>query len=175
MELTKELAHSLFYEKDGILFWKKKEIGSRTNFFNKMYADKEAGGFDSHGYRRVVYKQGCKSTGTHRIIFLMHNGYLPEVVDHKNGKKSDNRIENLRAATAQTNNQNSMIARHNTSGVKGVSYSKKDRYWRCSLSFNNKTKEVAGFKTIEDAGEFMDLWRSLAHGEFANNGKWGQA
>jgi hypothetical protein len=171
MELTKELAHELFYEVDGILFWKPKpNTVKRSKFFNTLYANKEAGGFDRKGYRRVVYKQGCKTTGVHRVIFLMHHGYLPEVIDHINGMPADNRIDNLRAATRQTNNQNSRLARHNTSGVKGVSYSKKDRYWRCSLSFNNKTKEVAGFKTIEDAADFMDLWRSLAHGEFANNG-----
>ncbi len=175
MELTYELAHSLFYEKDGILFWKRKEVVSKRSFFNTRYADKEAGGFDGKGYRRVVYKQGCKSVGVHRIIFLMHHGYLPEVIDHINGKPADNRIENLRAATRQTNNQNSRLARHNTSGVKGVSYSKKDKFWRCSLSFNNKIKQVAGFKTIEDAADFMDLWRSEAHGEFANNGIRSQA
>ena len=170
MELTFELAHSLFYEKDGILFWKKKEIVSLRSCFNTKYANKEAGAFDGKGYRRVVYKQGCKSIGVHRVIFLMHYGYLPEVIDHINGKPADNRIENLRAATRQTNNQNSCLARHNTSGVKGVSYSKSNRHWRCSLSFNNKTKEVSGFRTIEDAADFMDLWRSEAHGEFANNG-----
>jgi hypothetical protein len=175
MELTFELAHSLFYEKDGILFWKKRDSDLRVNFFNTRYADKEAGGFDGKGYRRVVYKQGCKSIGVHRVIFLMHHGYLPEVIDHINGKPVDNRIENLRAATRQTNNQNSRLPRHNTSGVKGVSYSKKDRFWRCSLSFNNKTKQVSGFKTIEDAADFMDLWRSEAHGEFANNGIRSQA
>jgi hypothetical protein len=175
MELTFELAHSLFYEKDGILFWKKKEIVSLRSCFNTKYANKEAGAFDGKGYRRVVYKQGCKSIGVHRVIFLMHYGYLPEVIDHINGKPADNRIENLRAATRQTNNQNSCLARHNTSGVKGVSYSKSNRHWRCSLSFNNKTKEVSGFRTIEDAADFMDLWRSEAHGEFANNGIRSQA
>jgi len=41
------------------------------------------------------------------------------------------------------------------------------------LSFNNKTKEVSGFITKDDAADFMDLWRSIAHGEFANNGKTG--
>ena len=175
MELTFELAHNLFYEKDGVLFWKKKEGTYRVAFFNTRYANKEAGSFDSKGYRRVIYKQGCKSVGTHRIIFLMYHGYLPEVIDHINGKPEDNRIENLRAATRQTNNHNSKLARHNTSGVKGVSYSKKDKYWRCSLSFLNRTKEVSGFKTIEDAADFMDLWRKEAHGEFANNGIRGQA
>jgi hypothetical protein len=175
MELTFELAHSLFYEKDGILFWKKKEVVSKRSVFNTRYANKEVGGFDGKGYRRVVYKQGCKSIGVHRVIFLMHHGYLPEVIDHINGKPADNRIDNLRAATRQTNNQNSCLARHNTSGVKGVSYSKSNRHWRCSLSFNNKTKEVSGFRTIEDAADFMDLWRSEAHGEFANNGIRSQA
>ena len=170
MELTFELAHSLFYEKDGVLYWKKKQVGLRVSFFNTRYADKEVGGFDGKGYRRVVYKQGCKSIGVHRIIFLMHHGYLPEVIDHINGMPADNRIENLRAATRQTNNQNSRLARHNTSGVKGVSYSKQNKCWRCSLSFKNKTKEVSGFITKEDAADFMDLWRSIAHGEFANNG-----
>ena len=163
MELTFELAHSLFYEKDGILFWKKRDVVPKRSCFNTKYANKEAGGFDGKGYRRVVYKQGCKSVGVHRVIFLMHHGYLPEVIDHINGKPADNRIENLRAATRQSNNHNSRLARHNT-------YSKSNRHWRCSLSFHNKTKEVSGFKTIEDAADFMDLWRSVAHGKFANNG-----
>ena len=172
MELTKELVHELFYEVDGILFWKPKPLNvSRAKFFNTLYANKEAGAFDKKGYRRVIYKNGFPSTGTHRIIFLMHHGYLPEVIDHINGNPADNRIENLRAATRQTNNQNSRLARHNTSGIKGVSYSKQNKCWRCSLSFNNKTKEVSGFITKDDAADFMDLWRSIAHGEFANNGK----
>jgi len=170
MELSFELAHNLFYEKDGVLFWKKKEGTNRASFFNKRFANKEAGGFDSRGYRRVIYKQGCKSIAVHRIIFLMHHKYLPEVVDHINGKPADNRIENLRAATIKTNNYNSRLAKNNTSGVTGVSFSKQNKCWRCSLSFENKTKEISGFTTKEDAADFMDLWRLLAHKEFANNG-----
>jgi hypothetical protein len=33
---------------------------------------------------------------------------------------------------------------------------------------NNKSKEVGGFETKELAEEFMQLWREMAHGEFAN-------
>jgi HNH endonuclease len=170
MELTYDRAHELFYIQDNKLFWKLKADTKMRSCFNKRYANKEAGTFDGKGYRRVKCDQNMPTTGAHRIIFLMHHKYLPEIIDHINGNPSDNRIENLRAATRQTNNHNSVLARHNTSGVKGVSYSKQNKHWRCSLSFNNKTKEVAGFKTIEDAADFMDLWRSEAHGKFANNG-----
>lgn len=171
MELTFELAHSLFYEKDGVLYWReRKNISQGTAAFNTKYANKEAGGFDSKGYKRVKYKKDKKSIGVHRVIFLMRHGYLTEVIDHINGNKIDNRIENLRAATYKTNNQNSRIAKHNTSGIKGVSWHKRNNCWRCSLWTNNKSKEVGGFETKELAEEFMQLWRDMAHGDFANHG-----
>jgi hypothetical protein len=172
MELTKELAHELFYEENGILYWKPKNQKVKgAKRFNTRYANKEAGGFDRKGYKRVKCNQENKSIGVHRVIFLMHHGYLTEVIDHINGNITDNRIENLRAASYQTNNQNSRIARHNTSGIKGVSWHKQNKSWRCSLWTNNKSKEVGGFETKELAEEFMQLWREMAHGEFANHGK----
>lgn len=56
----------------------------------------------------------------HRAIFAMHHGYLPEIVDHINRNTADNRIENLRPATASMNNCNKVISPTNTSGYAGV-------------------------------------------------------
>lgn len=170
MAISQQEANHLFYEIDGVLYWREREVFNPRSAFNKKYANREAGGLDGKGYRRVKYDQSKPSEAVHRIIFLMYFGFLPEVVDHIDGNKLNNRIENLRAANHQKNNQNSRLASHNTSGFKGVSFHKPSKRWRCTMSFNNKNKQVWGFNTKEDAIEFMHLWREMAHGKFANHG-----
>jgi hypothetical protein len=169
--LTKELCNSIFEYKDGNLYWKSRSDLPKK--WNTKFVGKKAGWENGDGYISVsVYN---KKYRLHRVIFLMHYGYLPEQIDHINNNRKDNRIENLRATTADGNNKNSLIASHNTSGIKGVSYVAKRNYWRCVLTTNKKYKEVCGFKTKELAQEFIELWRELAHGKFANHGVLGQA
>ena len=161
MTLTQEEAHRLFEYKDGMLLWKIKPA-------RRVSVGDVVGSRNDKGYQNIVIKG--KQWGVHKVIFLMHHGYLPEVIDHVNGLPNDNRIQNLRAATQKKNNQNQRFAKHNTSGVKGVSFHKKTGKWRCSLSTDNKTKQVTCFASKDAAAEFMELWRDMAHGEFANHG-----
>ena len=56
------------------------------------------GGFKRYGM--------CPSQLEHRMIFLMYHGTIPEMIDHINGDKSDNRIENLRPTNKSLNGLN---------------------------------------------------------------------
>ena len=164
--LTKDLCNNYFNYKDGILYWNHRENKSKQ--VNTKFANKPAGYKTSTGYYEV--RVDNKRYKTHRIIYLMFNGYIPEEVDHINNIRSDNRIENLRAATSLTNKFNSLMPKHNSSGIKGVNLHKPSNKWRCSMSINNKTKQIFGFASKELAQEFMELWRETVHGNFANNG-----
>lgn len=162
--LTKELCLSCFDESNGLLYWKYREDAPKK--WNSRFAGKPAGWKNDLGYFCVSINN--TKYKVHRIVFMMHHGYLPEEVDHINNDRSDNRIENLRAANATNNKHNSLKAKNNTSGIKGVSWHKTS--WRCFLWNKNKSKEVGGFKTKELAKEFIELWREMAHGQFANHG-----
>lgn len=56
----------------------------------------------------------------HRVIWKWHNGDEPKFIDHINGNRADNRIENLRACSRSENCQNAKISSNNTSGYHGV-------------------------------------------------------
>lgn len=58
----------------------------------------------------------------HRVIWKWHNGDEPEFIDHINGNRSDNRIENLRSCSKSDNRHNSGMNKNNTSGYNGVNY-----------------------------------------------------
>lgn len=67
-----------------------------------------AGSVYNTGYVRVKLKG--KRFMAHRIVWELHNGEIPKgyMIDHINGDKTDNRIENLRIATRAQNASNTL-------------------------------------------------------------------
>jgi hypothetical protein len=136
--ITKNLLNLLFNYKDGHLYWR--------NTFGKIKAGQIAGGPTTKGYWIVGIKQ--KRYKLHRLIFLMHHGFMPEYVDHINGNTGDNRIENLRVATASQNSQNCKKPKHNTSGLKNISWDKDSKKWVVRLKINNVHKNFGRYNDI---------------------------
>lgn len=104
-----------FYEKQtGKLLWKDGKSG------RGCVAGREAGTKAHHGYRAVMVNG--KKHYTHRIVWEMHNGKIHDglCIDHIDGDCSNNRIENLRAASLSANQRNSRIPKNNQLGIIGV-------------------------------------------------------
>src|SRR5688572_19361526 len=67
--------------------------------WNVKFAGKIRGIPDKEGYLIVTFDS--QKYRVHRLIWLMVYGTDPEYVDHKNQKKADNRIDNLRECSHQ--------------------------------------------------------------------------
>jgi len=153
------------YDKEtGNLIWKIKP-SSRGH---SVKAGDIAGTLKSHGYLCVGINYN--SYRAHRLIFLMHKGYLPKTIDHINGDKLDNRIENLRAATVGQNQHNRKTNANNTSGYKGVSWSKAQKKWTARITLERKIIHLGYFANVEEAAEVVRKAREELHGSFANHG-----
>jgi hypothetical protein len=114
------------------------------------------------GYLRASV--GGKSYRVHRLIFLYHHGYMPTQVDHIDGNRMNNRIENLREATSSQNNQNRKAT--SSSGIKGVIWHKQSRKWVASICINRKSVHLVSFLFIEEAALVANKARQSTHGEF---------
>jgi hypothetical protein len=106
----------------------------------------------------------------HRIVYLLENGYVPRYVDHINGNRDDNRIENLRGASSHENIWNTGLTKRNTSGVKGVAWNPPTQNWRAQIKAAGK-KYTKSFQRLEEAQEWVEFVREELHGDFANHGK----
>ena len=98
------------------------------------------------GYRKTIVK-GI-SYGVHRLIWKWHHGTEPSLIDHINGDRSDNRIENLREATARQNAWNRKQKRTLPTGI----YLHQGRY-RVRLYLGRPNVSVGMFDTLEGAVE----------------------
>ena len=159
-KLTQDLLHELFEYRDGVLYWKVAKS-------NSIKVGDAAGGLKGRGY--ISVKINNKFYLNHRVIFLMHHGYLPQFLDHIDGNRTNNRIENLRPATIAENCRNSRIGKNNTSGVKGVNWDNYVKKWRARIFVDGKTVMEKYFKTIEEAAEAVRKAREELHGEFARH------
>ena len=108
----------------------------------------------------------------HRIVWLMFTGEDPHEyqIDHINGIKSDNRFSNLRLATASQNQFNKSGNSRNTSGHKGVTWSKKHNKWQAAFQCNKRSKTIGLFADIEQAVKAVKEAREKMHKEFHNHG-----
>jgi|WetSurMetagenome_2_1015567.scaffolds.fasta_scaffold284616_1 hypothetical protein len=98
--------------------------------------------------RNVPKYENNKSKGMHRFILNPSKGME---VDHKNLNSLDNRRSNLRIATRSQNMMNRDATRVSKTGVKGVSWNKRDKRWVANLKLLSKTIYLGSFKDIESA------------------------
>ena len=155
------ILHEMFEYRDGALYWKKRKWADKK-------VGKRAGWLHPEGYR-FVHVKNMGHVREHRVIFMMHHGYLPKQVDHINGIKDDNRIENLRAADNFGNSQNAKRLSTNTSGVKGVCFDKAAKKWKARIFIDGKRKTVGCYENLSDAEIAIRKIREQSHGEFARH------
>lgn len=109
----------------------------------------------------------------HRVILSRKLGrplLRSELVDHEDTNPLNNRRDNLRIAT---NAQNAMnIGKHtdNSTGYKGVSWSKHAKKWRAQIQVDGKKKHLGYHLTAEDAYAAFCEEARKDHGKFANFG-----
>lgn len=139
--------------KDGSLFWKV----SRNQLAKE---GSEAGRVDSSGYKRFVFNG--KRYLVHRAIYFIHNKKLPKYLDHINGDKLDNRIENLREVTAQQNAFNKKTQRELPKNV----FLKGNRFI-VKLRLNGKLINFGSYVDLELAELVAIEARDKYHKEFS--------
>lgn len=119
---------------DGSLRWR---ISGEP--FGKLYADGYVSGyFDGQTY------------GAHRLIYKMMTGEEPQIVDHGNGGRSDNRWKNLSDLTPLRNSQNLGCSKRNTTGCTGVRRGGKTSF-RAYISIRKTRIHLGSFPTYEEA------------------------
>ena len=89
----------------------------------KAVKGRVAGNVDSHGYW-IIGIDGVRHSA-HRLAWLYVHGFYPKEVDHQNHMRADNRLVNLRATDRIGNGKNISKPIDNTSGVVGVSWTKR--------------------------------------------------
>lgn len=104
----------------------------------------------------------------HRVAWFLMTGKWPRhMIDHKNGKPDDNRLENLRDATRSRNMANRTRNIKNLSGFKGVSKRRRGSYWSARIMVNHKEMWLGQFPTPEEAHAAYCKAAQFFHGEFA--------
>jgi len=121
-----------------------------------------------NGLGYIVVTIGRKHFLAHRLAwFYTYGTWPPEQIDHINLIRSDNRLENLRLASQRENQQNKPRYKNNTSGVKGVSWHRKNRNWRARIKVGEKYLHIGSFASKEEAAAAYAAAAERYFGQFA--------
>jgi len=187
IKITQDIVKELMnYDPDtGRVTWKERSLKYFTHgkipnlshaVWNKRYANKNAGNLyiseDGLKYylTRITLKGISKSYRTHRLIWLLMTGSMPNGdIDHIDHNGLNNKWENLRDATKYQNQQNASKRKDNASGMTGVHYNKNNNKWIASISVYKK-RLTKYFNTFDDAAKQRKLWNK-EFGFHKNHGK----
>lgn len=160
-KLTRErLAELLHYDAESGVFTRK--VGrSGPN----ARAGDIAGCDNGQGYIRI-YVDGRPYKG-HQLAWFYTHGLWADEIDHINGNRADNRLDNLRSVTRAQNKMNCATYKSNSSGIKGVSFFRPTGKWKAQIQRDGKKIGLGYFVTKEEAGEAYRRAADAMFGEFA--------
>jgi hypothetical protein len=123
-------------------------------------------GTNNHRGYRIISIYGRKYQA-HRLAWLYTHGTWPkDQIDHINGNGLDNRIANLREATAHQNSSNVKLPKDNTSHFRGVVWHRRVKKWQAQISVRGVTKYLGCFPTPEAASAVYEAKATEIFGEF---------
>jgi hypothetical protein len=172
-----DLKEFLDYDAEtGMLTWKRRDrkwFPSNRAFgmWNSTHPGKEAFTYvDVNGYQRGSVLG--KSLSKHRLVWAIYYGKWPDKhIDHIDGVRTNNRIENLRNVSLQDNSKNAKRDIRNTSGQTGVSFYKITNRWRAMVrSKEGKDVSLGYFRNKDDAIAARKA-AEIAHGYHPNHGR----
>lgn len=167
-ELNRQYLHTRLRYESGKLFWREKPEKDNRTGWNKKYAGKEAGGINDDGYWKI--KIDGRWFRRHRLVWAMHYGDAGITqIDHIDGQRSNDRIENLRTATPQQNAFNRKNQSNNPTGAKGIT--RKNGKFCASVVVGKKPHFAGFFNDFSEAKAAVKSLRESLHGGFCNHGE----
>jgi hypothetical protein len=139
-ELTQEyLKNHLDYDtKTGIFTWT----------CSQRLKGKVAGTLHHLGYIHIIINS--KIYMAHRLAWFYVYGDWPKYeIDHINGIKTDNKIENLRDVTKRENQLNRKC--HRNGVLQGASCDKRTKRWQAKIRIDGKKTHIGMFDTQQEA------------------------
>lgn len=120
------------------------------------------------GYVRTsIYNQTDKTIYQIQLHRLVTHASDDVFIDHISGVRYDDRKCNLRLANYSTNMMNSGTSIRNTSGTRGVDFSKYTGKWRARIQVNNKRISLGEFDNIQDAIHARKQAEEKYYGDYA--------
>lgn len=143
----------------GELVWKRRRgRGCRGDLVGKR-----AGSWHKDGYLHVSVLNSKYLA--HRLVWLHVTGVWPSgEIDHINGIRSDNRIENIRDVSKGVNQQNQRSGKGAQKAL-GVDFYKAAGKFRARIKANGKTLSLGHFDTKDEAANaYIKAKRELHEG-----------
>jgi hypothetical protein len=122
----------------------------RINLRGPARAGMIAGTLTNVGYRQIRIDQEFYLAGP-LAVFYMTEEWPPEIVDHINLKRDDNRWSNLRLATHSQNHANAPMQKRKCVPFKGVRWNKKTERYVSGIRVNYRYIHLGNFDAPEEA------------------------
>lgn len=115
----------------------------------------------------ISYKGHKKNFPLHKLIFMLHYGYVPELIDHIDNDYLNNKISNLRELNLQLNTSRAGMFGHNSTGYRGVRYRPRDDKYIVNIKVDKQGYYCGQYSDLEFAASVYNYISKLVFGEYS--------